>query len=188
MLGLDDDKLLQDQLRKITLLDPLRSNVRFTSEYLPVSEALDGIKSTGNKIDLLKNNTLYHLETSARPILGLDGEITNAITVFRDITERANYETALEKARSIAEKSVRVKDIFLSNVSHEIRTPLNAIIGFTNLLEEQVKDLKSSDYVSYIKIASKNLLDLINDILDFSKIEAGQVILDKTNTSITRTC
>lgn len=184
MLGLDDDKLLQDQLRKITLLDPSRSNVKFTSENLPVSEALDGIKSTGNKIDLLKNNTLYHLETSARPILGLDGEITNAITVFRDITERANYETALEKARSIAEKSVRVKDIFLSNVSHEIRTPLNAIIGFTNLLEEQAKDLKSSNYVSYIKIASKNLLDLINDILDFSKIEAGQVILDKTNTSI----
>ncbi|MEO6685774.1 MAG: ATP-binding protein [Dyadobacter sp.] len=184
ILGIDKEKSIKDQISKITLLDPTRYNIRFTSDTLPVSEALDGIKSTGNKIDLLRDNTLYHLETSARPILGLDGEITNAITVFRDITERANYETALEKARSIAEKSVRVKDIFLSNVSHEIRTPLNAIIGFTNLLEEQVKDLKSGNYVSYIKIASKNLLDLINDILDFSKIEAGQVILDKTNTSI----
>jgi PAS domain S-box-containing protein len=185
ILGLDKNKSLKDQIGEIILLDPQRYNIRYTAETLPVSEALEGVKSTGNKIDLLKNNTLYHLETSARPILGLDGEITNAITVFRDITERANYESALEKARSIAEKSVRVKDIFLSNVSHEIRTPLNAIVGFTNLLEEQVKDVKSSDYVSYIKIASKNLLDLINDILDFSKIEAGQVILDKTNTSIT---
>jgi PAS domain S-box-containing protein len=185
ILGLSTEKSLQEQVKNITLLDPSRYNIRFTADTLPVSEALDGQKSTGNKIDLLKNNTLYHLETSARPVLGLDGEITNAITVFRDITERANYETALEKARSIAEKSVRVKDIFLSNVSHEIRTPLNAIVGFTNLLEEQVKDAKSTDYVSYIKIASKNLLELINDILDFSKIEAGQVILDKTNTSIT---
>ena len=185
ILGLDKNKSLNEQIGNIILLDAQRYNIRYTAETLPVSEALEGVKSTGNKIDLVKNNTLYHLETSARPILGLDGEITNAITVFRDITERANYESALEKARSIAEKSVRVKDIFLSNVSHEIRTPLNAIVGFTNLLEEQVKDAKSSDYVSYIKIASKNLLDLINDILDFSKIEAGQVILDKTNTSIT---
>lgn len=184
LLGLNSREALLDEVGKLVLLDPARYNIRFTSETLPVSEALEGVKSTGNKIDLLRNNTIVHLETSARPVLGLDGEITSAISVFRDITERANYENALEKARSIAEKSAKVKDIFLSNVSHEIRTPLNAIIGFTNLLEEQVREVKSAEYVSYIKVASKNLLELINDILDFSKIEAGQVILDKTNTSV----
>lgn len=175
---------LAEQVNKLVLLDPLTYNIRFTSDTLPVSRALEGEKSDGNKIDLIKNNALVHLETSVRPVRGLEGEITNAISVFRDITERANYEATLEKARSLAEKSVLVKDIFLSNVSHEIRTPLNAIIGFTSLLEEQVFDKKSKDYVSYIRMASRNLLELINDILDFSKIEAGQVILDKTNTSI----
>lgn len=185
MLGLTGKlETLAEQVNKLVLLDPLTYNIRFTSDTLPVSRALEGEKSDGNKIDLIKNNALVHLETSVRPVLGLDGEITNAISVFRDITERANYEATLEKARSLAEKSVLVKDIFLSNVSHEIRTPLNAIIGFTSLLEEQVFDKKSKDYVSYIRMASRNLLELINDILDFSKIEAGQVILDKTNTSI----
>jgi PAS domain S-box-containing protein len=185
ILGLDGKlDTLSEQVNKLVLLDPMTYNIRFTPDTLPVSRALEGEKSDGNKIDLIKNNALYHLETSVRSVVGLKGEITNAITVFRDITERANYEAALEKARTLAEKSVRVKEIFLSNVSHEIRTPLNAIIGFTNLLEGEVRDSKSIDYVSYIKTASKNLLDLINDILDFSKIEAGQITLDRTNTSI----
>ncbi|QRQ99570.1 ATP-binding protein [Dyadobacter sandarakinus] len=175
---------LADELRLVKLLDPSRYHVRFTPETLPIARALQGEKLIGNKIDLIKNDKIYHLETNVQPILGLDGEITSAITVFRDITERANYEATLEKARTLAEKSVRVKDIFLSNVSHEIRTPLNAIIGFTNLLVGEVADSKSREYVGYIQYASKNLLELINDILDFSKIEAGQVHLEKTAVSI----
>lgn len=175
---------LEEQVQRIKLLDPTRYHVRFTSETLPVARALQGEKLTGNKIDLVKNDRIYHLETNVQPVIGLDGQITSAITVFRDITERANYEATLEKARILAEKSVRVKDIFLSNVSHEIRTPLNAIIGFTNLLLGEVTDPKSQEYVGYIQYAGKNLLELINDILDFSKIEAGQVHLEKTPVSI----
>ncbi|GGM87149.1 hypothetical protein GCM10010967_19420 [Dyadobacter beijingensis] len=171
---------LEEQVKRIKLLDPTRYHVRFSADTLPVSRALQGEKLTGNKIDLVKNDKIYHLETNVQPVIGLNGEITSAITVFRDITERANYEATLEKARILAEKSVRVKDIFLSNVSHEIRTPLNAIIGFTNLLMGEVTDPKSVEYVGYIQYAGKNLLELINDILDFSKIEAGQVHLEKT--------
>jgi PAS domain S-box-containing protein len=186
ILGIKPGKLemLSEEVAQIKLLDPTRYHVRFTPDTLPVARALQGEKLIGNKIDLVKNNKIYHLETNVQPVIGLEGEITSAITVFRDITERANYEATLEKARILAEKSVRVKDIFLSNVSHEIRTPLNAIIGFTNLLDSEVKDPKSAEYVGYIQYASKSLLELINDILDFSKIEAGQVHLDKTPVSI----
>jgi|GEM_PF-2319239 len=186
ILGIKSGKLnnISDELNEVRLVDPTRYMVRFTPDSLPVTRGLDGEKLIGNKIDLVKNNKIYHLETNVQPIIGLEGEITSAITVFRDITERANYEATLEKARILAEKSVHVKDIFLSNVSHEIRTPLNAIIGFTNLLVAEVTEPKSVEYVSYIQFASKNLLDLINDILDFSKIEAGQVYLEKTPTSI----
>lgn len=175
---------LEEQVKRIKLLDPTRYHVRFSADTLPVARALQGEKLTGNKIDLVKNDKIYHLETNVQPVIGLDGQIKSAITVFRDITERANYEATLEKARILAEKSVRVKDIFLSNVSHEIRTPLNAIIGFTNLLLGEVTDQKSLEYVGYIQYAGKNLLELINDILDFSKIEAGQVHLEKTPASI----
>ncbi|OJV12764.1 MAG: histidine kinase [Dyadobacter sp. 50-39] len=186
ILGVSGERYetLEEQVNKIKLLDPTRYHVRFSADTLPVARALQGEKLTGNKIDLVKNDKIYHLETNVQPVIGLDGRINSAITVFRDITERANYEATLEKARILAEKSVRVKDIFLSNVSHEIRTPLNAIIGFTNLLLGEVTDQKSLEYVGYIQYAGKNLLELINDILDFSKIEAGQVHLEKTPVSI----
>jgi signal transduction histidine kinase/CheY-like chemotaxis protein len=186
ILGLKSGKpiTLADQLNQIKLLDPTRYHVRFTADTLPVARGLQGEKLIGNKIDLVLNDKIYHLETNVQPVIGLEGEITSAITVFRDITERANYEATLEKARVLAEKSVRVKDIFLSNVSHEIRTPLNAIIGFTNLLIGEVTDPKTIEYVGYIQYAGRNLLELINDILDFSKIEAGQVHLEKTSISI----
>ncbi|SKB72525.1 hybrid sensor histidine kinase/response regulator [Dyadobacter psychrophilus] len=186
ILGFKPGKLvtLEDELSEITLLDPTRFHERFTPETLPVARGLKGEKLAGNKIDLIKNDKIYHLETNVQPVIAMEGEVTSAITVFRDITERANYEATLEKARALAEKSVRVKDIFLSNVSHEIRTPLNAIIGFTNLLVGEVKEPKSIEYVEYIQYAGRNLLELINDILDFSKIEAGQVHLEKTTISL----
>ncbi|WP_353720656.1 ATP-binding protein [Dyadobacter sp. 676] len=186
ILGVEGERpeTLEEQVKRLKLLDPTHYHVRFSADTLPVTRALQGEKLTGNKIDLVKNDKIYHLETNVQPVIGLDGGITSAITVFRDITERANYEAALEKARILAEKSVRVKDIFLSNVSHEIRTPLNAIIGFTNLLLGEVTDQKSLEYVGYIQYAGKNLLELINDILDFSKIEAGQVHLEKAPVSI----
>jgi PAS domain S-box-containing protein len=186
ILGIRPGKLttVAEELADVKLMDPTRYLVRFNPDALPVTRGLEGEKLIGNKIDLIRNNKIYHLETNVQPVIGLDGEVLSAITVFRDITERAKYEATLERARTLAEKSVHVKDIFLSNVSHEIRTPLNAIIGFTSLLTEEVREPKSAEYVGYIQVASKNLLELINDILDFSKIEAGQVYLEKAPASI----
>jgi PAS domain S-box-containing protein len=154
-------------------------------EDLPVVRALNGYKKIGNKFNILLDGKIKNLESNVSPIYEDSGVIGSSITVFRDITERVNYQTMLENARILAEKSLRVKDVFLSNVSHEIRTPLNAIIGFTNLLEVELKDQKNLEYVSYIQLASKNLLELINDVLDFSKIEAGHVQLEKAPTSLT---
>jgi two-component system, NarL family, sensor histidine kinase EvgS len=96
-----------------------------------------------------------------------------------DITARKKIEHDLEKAKKQAEKATLAKSQFLANMSHEIRTPLNAIIGFTDLLNEQVKDSKLLSFVKTIQTAGHNLLVLINDILDLSKIEAGKLRIEK---------
>ena len=101
------------------------------------------------------------------------------LTIAVDMTERLEIETELQLAKENAESATRAKSEFLSNMSHEIRTPMNAIIGFTELLNEQLKEPRLKTFVKTIQSASNNLLTLINDILDLSKIEAGKLTIQK---------
>ena len=98
----------------------------------------------------------------------------------RNNIQRLNIE--LEKAKDIAENIAKQKSEFLANMSHEIRTPMNSVIGFTEILEKEIKDPLHKEYLDSIKKGGNSLLRIINDILDLSKIEAGK--LEVKNESI----
>lgn len=185
LLGLKTNpKNLDELLKETQILDAANGGVAHTTESLSLSKALGGVNRKGAKVNLIKNGTIINIETNARPIYDLNNEIIGAITVYRDITALEKYANDLTSARDTAEQSIRIKDVFLANMSHEIRTPLNAILGFTYLLEKEVRDPTGQEYINYIQVAGRNLLDLINDILDVSKIEVGQFQLDEHPTSL----
>ncbi|WP_324172209.1 transporter substrate-binding domain-containing protein [Sulfurimonas sp.] len=90
----------------------------------------------------------------------------------------------LLKAKESAELANKSKSEFLANMSHEIRTPMNAIMGFSELLSEQISEPRLKTYTKIIQKASNSLLTLINDILDLSKIEAGKLEINKSATDV----
>ncbi len=86
-----------------------------------------------------------------------------------------------EESRFQAEVANRAKTDFLANMSHELRTPLNSILGFSEVIIDELYgklNKEQREYVSDIYTSGKHLLGLINDILDLSKVEAGKTELE----------
>lgn len=87
----------------------------------------------------------------------------------------------LSAANEQLEHANLLKSEFLANMSHELRTPLNSIIGFAEVLADQLfgpLNAKQQKYVNNVHGSGHHLLQLINDILDLSKIEAGKLELN----------
>ena len=91
--------------------------------------------------------------------------------VGRDITYRKNYERKLIEAKEMAEEISRTKMTLLANISHEIRTPLTAIIGFSDVLLEDIDPAKA-EFVHLIRSGGRRLMDTLNSVLDLAQIES----------------
>ena len=107
-----------------------------------------------------------------------DGTITG---IYSDISHLIRREQELFDAKESAETASKTKSDFLATVSHELRTPLNIIIGFSEMIQNQLLGpIENQHYMEYIRDINQSgthLLELINDILDLSKAEAGKIEL-----------
>ncbi|OUD12023.1 hypothetical protein TPSD3_12870 [Thioflexithrix psekupsensis] len=124
------------------------------------------------------------MSCSFNPILA-KGVYHGSVLLFSDIGELKRIETQLLDAKEKAERASQAKSQFLSSMSHELRTPMNAILGYGELLKEDlstpteefdidfVGDMQQ--YVANILSAGWHLLELINKVLDLTRIEAGKL-------------
>ncbi len=108
---------------------------------------------------------------------------------IQDLAEEFNHmaialKGSQQKLRAVNEQlsnASKLKSEFLASMSHELRTPLNSIIGFAEVMADQLfgpLNPKQQKYMSNIHTSGHHLLQLINDILDLSKIEAGKLELN----------
>jgi len=165
----------------LTALNALSNSAQETSEgkykkirksgYLELDQVID---SFNRMVDRIQNNQSI-----------LESEVDSATKQLRDameLVETRNQE--LQSTIDLVEKANTTKSSFLANMSHELRTPLNAVIGYSEMLAEDLEDSQSSDLVgdvNKIHTAGIHLLSLVNDILDLSKIEAGKLELSLTD-------
>jgi signal transduction histidine kinase len=109
------------------------------------------------------------------PVRGED-EMADLSKSFNRMADEVEHSFGrLEEARSSAEEASRMKSEFLANMSHELRTPLNGILGFSELLEEELDDPVQREYAQTIHLSGQHLLKLVTDILDLAKVEAGRM-------------
>jgi len=124
------------------------------------------------------------VDTSAEGELGLLSVVANELAIgmsrkklMDEITVK-NVQLDNEKHRT--EEANETLKRFLATFSHELRTPLNSIVGFSEILSEDVNTLtpeQVQEFMKNIHVSGKHLQQLINDILDLSKIEAGKMDL-----------
>ena len=127
-----------------------------------------------------KDKTGFWNELHIDPMYDSSGKQIGFIGIQNDVTDKVNQRIALKEAKEAAEESSKLKSAFLANMSHEIRTPLNGILGFAELLSNELKLSENQDMYTYadsIHKSGRRLLSVINDILDISKIEANKMEL-----------
>ncbi|MCX6169536.1 MAG: ATP-binding protein [Ignavibacteriales bacterium] len=98
------------------------------------------------------------------------------LSIARDISLKKKEEEELIRAKDEAEIASRLKSEFLAQMSHEIRSPLNVVMGFTELLKDDLKGQLTEDMVNSFKgidIAGKRIIRTVELILNMSELQAG---------------
>ena len=155
---------------------------RYRRDFTPSEITLcDGISQQAAMI--LENASLYQ---QAQQEIRERKQAQAQLQAYQEHLEEevARRTAELVTARDSAEAANRAKSTFLANMSHELRTPLAAIIGYSELLTEQVDSLEPNqllDHLHKVDVSAHHLLSIINDVLDMSKIEAGKMSLQCTH-------
>ncbi|OUS11300.1 hypothetical protein A9Q97_07370 [Rhodospirillales bacterium 47_12_T64] len=140
-------------------------------------------KAQQNTFTILSKQSSQILIFRNSIVFFLAGVLLVMVIVVFQMYRLKKIDQALFEAREAAEMANRTKSEFLATMSHEFRTPLNAILGFSEMMQEQffgplgANDLGSKKYTEYtndIHHSGQHLLSLVNDVLDIAAIEAGK--------------
>ena len=121
------------------------------------------------------DGSTFWVSKSKVPLRNSANEVIGVLGIYEDITAAKQTQAELINAKEGAEAASRAKDEFLSVMGHEMRTPLNPILGFAEILRQNITTKPESDYIKTIITAANRQLRLIEDILEYMRINRGEI-------------
>ena len=163
-----------------------------------LTSALAIYDSTADKVtffDFIKDNLPVFFGATSFFALGIIGIILvllrkarkaeTASKIAAEDTQKLNDK--LEIALKKAEDASLAKTSFLHNMSHDIRTPMNAVLGYAQLMKDELKGKgmpETSEHLEKLQQSGKLLLSIINNVLDMARIESGRMEIDESYAQI----
>jgi len=147
----------------------------------------DGNEWKGEIKSLDKDGKVLWEYISISPIKEESGGFYQYLIIVEDVTSRKKLEANLIYEKEKAEEMSRLKSNFLANMSHELRTPMIGILGYSEILIDEVKDASAKDSLEIIYTSGRRLMDTLNLILHLSRIEAGRLEVESETFDIVRT-
>ncbi|MBC8285829.1 MAG: hypothetical protein H8E32_18600 [Nitrospinae bacterium] len=157
-------------------LEFLRTNLERVLEEKNFASKIDktGEGKTDALIGLI-NSLLQEIQNRDEKIALQKKSLKSQIEIHTAELEKSNEKLSLEKRE--AETASLSKSVFLANLSHELRTPLNHIIGYNEMLQEEMQEEGLEDFLpdlEKISNSSRSLMKWVEEIIDLSKIESGR--------------
>ncbi len=143
-----------------------------------VLSTLDLSEGRANSVELrLRKRSGGHVATDCvAKRLRIQGlEEKQAVVVFRDITDRKEFEQSLIEAKNKAEEMDQLKTHMLANLSHEIRTPMNAILGFSSILKNDLQGHDGHEFADLINTSANRLMLTLDNIITLAQLESGDI-------------
>lgn len=207
ILGYGKEEIIGQQAEILWVRSPERREVlRIMEKHGNVSNYETQLRTKDARV-IDVNLTLSYIRNA-------NGDVIGTVGISKDITEKKRLEQAvaersmeleelnekledkviertkeIESANRELERSNKLKSQFIATMSHELRTPLNSILGFSELLTDEVfgpLSEKQKRYAVNIYNSGSHLLQLINNILDIAKIESGKMELHYEGFSVSQ--
>ncbi len=160
-----------------------------------VNLELDEYKREIDKVETERNLQTQSLKKSKIIVLLFLISLLVVLLLFYSLyknynfKKKANHDLTIANeelliAKDKAEEASYAKTQFVSTISHELRTPLYGVVGITNMLLDEHKELANSPHLSSLKFSARYLLSLVNDILQINKIEENRIVLENLTFNI----
>jgi PAS domain S-box-containing protein len=160
-------------------VDPGRRN-----EFRALMQANDVVTHFVSEIRHRSGRRIW-ISENARAVRDWSGALLCYEGTVEDVTEKIEQERALRAALRQAEIANKMKAAFLAAMSHELKTPLNAVLGFSEIIRDEVLGPVGHEgyreYAGDIHQSGARLLAVINDVLDVSRLEGGLLTIEAHN-------